>query len=169
MGWGFSHIPKGPYMFRAAKAVLATTALIIAGIGVASPAHAADVTVTGSNAVPTVSPSSISVSSGSTFTVLNSGSDELAIYATGFTPATIDVAGSACVGVSTCKVAIGATVIFTVTAVGTVGVGGALLRSSPVAVVAHRRQQPPDLHPHLWSSSSVCQPPAPATKPNQKV
>jgi hypothetical protein len=111
-------------MFRAAKAVLATTALIIAGIGVASPAHAADVTVTGSNAVPTVSPSSISVSSGSTFTVLNSGSDELAIYATGFTPATIDVAGSACVGVSPCTVAIGATVIFTVTAVGTVGVGG---------------------------------------------
>ena len=115
-------------MFRTAKVALATTALIVAGIGVASPAHAADVTVTGSNGSATLSPSSISASSGSTFTVLNSGSDPLDIYADPANPgASIELAGTACTAPSPCTLTNGATGTITVIAVGSIGMGSATL------------------------------------------
>ena len=119
-------------MFRAAKAVLATTALIIAGIGVASPAHAADVTVTGSNASAILSPSSISASNGSTFTVLNSGSDTLEIVAVLLSGASIELAGTPCTAPTPpapvpCQLTSGATGTITVIAVGSIYMGSATL------------------------------------------
>ena len=119
-------------MFRAAKAALATAALIIAGIGVASPAHAADVTVTGSNAYPILSPSSISASNGSTFTVLNSGSDTLEIVQVLISGASIELAGTPCTAPDPpdpypCQLTSGADGEITVIAVGLIYMGNALL------------------------------------------